>query len=519
MSTKPYIAILSDIHIGDNTPTCWYQKSFHEPYLLAALDWVIDNAATVEELILLGDLVDFWTYPPDREPPSFRMIMEANPLIFGPTGKLSQVLNALGGKVSYLHGNHDIDLTQAELDLIVSPQGYKITLRDDIYYPLAPDRRILCTHGHHFTIFNAPDRLTRLHMPVGHFVTRAVAFLMHHTLKPGETVADLPGNGAPSGMSGFVALFASILADPNPLKRVLETNLPRLLLEAIQGVTGIPDDEVIHLPGGQLVRFGEAKTMYAGLLHQWVMTGGGGSVLDGILYASKSALADNDGTYLAWFAQRLAFETGSLLVATGHTHAAKVGIHGSGLRYMNCGYECPAKPDIASPLKHFNFGVVDTRMLVTDVRRVNRTGDEYFVSRDEVGPDAIVFAPAQDFSCYLTIHNPTPLAWTLTASHAGNSYYVVPPPVRLEAGRTAHVWIQDYVGLHGADGYLRYAPESAQSRVKPLDLAFDCPTGVYRNIVSSTYPFYARSGDGGWGGQGEVPDWGHPLFVRVDLTT
>jgi hypothetical protein len=27
---KRYAVVLSDIHIGDNSPTCWYQKSVHE---------------------------------------------------------------------------------------------------------------------------------------------------------------------------------------------------------------------------------------------------------------------------------------------------------------------------------------------------------------------------------------------------------------------------------------------------------------------------------------------------------
>lgn len=517
MTIKPRIAILSDIHIGDNMPTCWYQQSFHEPYLLAALDWVIENANSIEELILLGDLVDFWTYPPDREPPTFQAIMDANPNVFGPAGKLSQVLTALDGKVSYLHGNHDIDLVQADLDRIANPQGHKIILRDDIYYPLAPDRRILCTHGHHFTIFNAPDRLTHLNIPVGHFVTRAVAYLMHHTLKRDETVADLPGNGAPGGLGAFVALFASILSDPSPLKRVLETNLPRLLLEAIQGVTGIPDDEVVHLPDGKQVHFGDAKTLYADLLHQWVLEGSGGSVLNGILYAAKSALADNDGTYLAWFAQRLAFEQGALAVATGHTHAAKVGIYRSDLGYINCGYECPAKPDMATPGHHFNFGTMYTRSNGTEVWRVSRTGDTYSVSRDEVGPDRLVFMPAQDFSCYVTLRNMQSFAWTLSDSQAGNGYFVVPPPARIEAGQTVQFWLQDYAGVHGSDGYVRYAPEGAPAGTQNLELSVDCPTGVLPNKVTSTHPFFAKSGDTSWGEQGEVPYWGHPLFVMVDL--
>jgi UDP-2,3-diacylglucosamine pyrophosphatase LpxH len=92
--SKNQIIALSDIHIGTNAPTVWYQKDIHEPYLVTVLDWIIQNASSIRELILLGDVVDFWTYPPDEEPPSFDAIIAANPKLFGPNGKLSEVLTA-----------------------------------------------------------------------------------------------------------------------------------------------------------------------------------------------------------------------------------------------------------------------------------------------------------------------------------------------------------------------------------------------------------------------------------------
>lgn len=57
--SKNQIVVLSDIHIGTNAPTVWYQKDFHEPYLIAALDWVISNSLSIKKLFLLGDVVDF----------------------------------------------------------------------------------------------------------------------------------------------------------------------------------------------------------------------------------------------------------------------------------------------------------------------------------------------------------------------------------------------------------------------------------------------------------------------------
>src|ERR1035438_4517620 len=90
--------VLSDVHIGTNARTCWYQKGVHEPYLRSVLDYVIAHADAVDtpvgKLVLLGDFFEFWTYPPGQRPPSIDDIINANPKILGPEGKLRQVVEA-----------------------------------------------------------------------------------------------------------------------------------------------------------------------------------------------------------------------------------------------------------------------------------------------------------------------------------------------------------------------------------------------------------------------------------------
>lgn len=51
---KNNVIVLSDVHIGTSAPTCGHQRPLHEPYLLAILDWVVANAASVDRLVLLG---------------------------------------------------------------------------------------------------------------------------------------------------------------------------------------------------------------------------------------------------------------------------------------------------------------------------------------------------------------------------------------------------------------------------------------------------------------------------------
>ena len=56
--SKNKIVVLSDLHIADDTPTVWYQSSVHNPYLEAICNWIVANAASIRELVLLGDVVD-----------------------------------------------------------------------------------------------------------------------------------------------------------------------------------------------------------------------------------------------------------------------------------------------------------------------------------------------------------------------------------------------------------------------------------------------------------------------------
>ena len=149
--------VLSDTHIGTNYRTCWYQRSVHEPYLTAVLQHIIDGAGRgsdpVMRLVLLGDFFDFWTYPPGMPPPDLDAIIEANPRILGPDGMLRKVLDALDGEVVFVRGNHDITITQEDLRRL--PVGeHEIELVEDV---LADGRGMLYTHGHLYTMFNAPD--------------------------------------------------------------------------------------------------------------------------------------------------------------------------------------------------------------------------------------------------------------------------------------------------------------------------------------------------------------------------
>src|SRR5262249_43861889 len=184
---------------GAGRRACWSGGSLREPYLAAVLDYVIAHATgsdPITQLVVLGDLFDFWTYPPEQQPPTVEEIIKANQPILGKGGKLAEAVAAVHGNAIYLHGNHDIQLTQADLDQLPLGANRRLTLVQDL---VVENSELVLTHGHLFTMFNAPDERYPGEVPVGHFVTRAIAHYLETTLASDQTAASLQDQGSPYG--------------------------------------------------------------------------------------------------------------------------------------------------------------------------------------------------------------------------------------------------------------------------------------------------------------------------------
>ena len=504
---KNKIIVLSDIHISTNEPTNWYQKDFHEPYLSAILDYVIRESGSIQELILLGDIFDSWTYPPDRRPPTFTDFLNANPNIFGVNGKLSQALTALQGKVTYVNGNHDMEITEHDLHQIPTSSNYKIKYSPDpIYYvQTAGGKKIAFTHGHIFTMFNAPYLDTELKpLPLGYFITRSVAYMLNKTLKPGETVADLQGQGAPNSINleGLVSYVDTVISSGS-------MGLVNLVLDFIMEVTGIPEDEPIILPNGHTTTMAQAKELYGGLRDKWVDDWGGGT--DGILATVKSAIADLNGTYITWFAQRSALISDSDLIVLGHTHTPKLGITNGLVEYANNGFECPSSPDI--PPQGFTFSVVDTENCQPSIYQVIKQDTSYQISPYSALPDSVISSRSMDFSCYVIIDNTNGTSTlNLTQSNAEDGHYVVSPPKQIIPGQTIKFWLQDYAGLVGSEGSVTYS-EGGSSRT----FEYACPFSPFSSNKCSGANFYTSNDGVNWLGINKIQKRGHPFFVKFVL--
>lgn len=503
---KKQVVVLSDIHIGDDSPTCWYQSAIHEEYLVTVLDAIADNAAVVRELVLLGDVVDMWTYPFDVVPPTFARIIAKHPAIFGPTGALARVLDALEGAVTYVPGNHDMGVIQSDVASIVSSGGRSLRYAPQFYNP-AGDSRVLVTHGHEFTLFNAPDPSTCwAPLPVGHFVTRSVATYWKSHLKPGQNVSDLKEQGYPNGIDALSIIEHALQSG--------DVSVSDALIDGIAGKLGISESAPIRLTERSTTTLNGVKQVYNALFSRWIAENGGGE--DGLLVATKAAMADYDASFMGWFAQREAFRCNADLVVLGHTHASVSKLKTSMVNYVNTGFMCPSSADMPGRFVSYVTLTLDSPPATKNMQAVKRGGG-IAVNPFEAPAASIVVEPCMDFSCYVQIDNTRNTKDLMCAgTRVGNGHFVTLPE-RINAGTFATLWLQDYPNLmppHGSDATVTYRDEGGTK----ADFNFDCPTGVYPNSCSGGSSFQAKSGDGPWLNPGQVPPKGHPLFVRFSVT-
>jgi hypothetical protein len=144
--------------------------------------------------------------------------------------------------------------------------------------------RTLFTHGHLFTMFNAPDKRPNIKIPVGHFVTRAICYYQTEKLLKdnSKTVADYADWGVPSQVSSALLTISQRLFSNEKF------SVTDFLLKTIAESTGMSVDQTIILPDGSDTTITKAKPLYnsnGGLLQEWITR-------YGILGAAKSAYAD-----------------------------------------------------------------------------------------------------------------------------------------------------------------------------------------------------------------------------------
>ena len=513
MSEPPYEAVvLSDLHIGDNTKTCWYQASQHEKALVAVLRWIVARQQSVREVILLGDIFDVWTYPPAVRPPSLEQIVNRNPGLFDASGPFAALVKAFPNRVHLMLGNHDGTLGDTDMALLNRRLRGDVARGEAIQFHFCPVRVIRSataatafSHGHHWCMFNAPDpKSPWAPLPLGHVVSRAIAHKWDRDLPAGKTVADLPGHGNDVVRKAIQEQLGE-LWPPVGLRAKIRTELVTRLIAGLSRASRMTATTPINLPVRGVTTLQEAEKAFRSRWSRWATER---EIRE--IDADRAATADFWPDHLAWFAQRLAMQARADLVVMGHTHHAVRRLAKSSVDYVNNGYGCVAAPDSAKT--PFTFTVVDLRTAKATLYGADlKTAAILPVRQDRLDVQTPTVWPAKDYSCYVRVRNDTASRLTLAGSQAVHGDWIVPPASQLNPGARVDLWLQDEWGGPGAYGTFTYTGAGTSA----LEFEVACPV-LLRNRVVSPVADWSSSTDGERWMPREVAK-GKPLLTRFHV--
>lgn len=328
------IVVISDVHLSDEQNWSWFNQQSGER--LKGFFRQTANDSQVKELVLLGDIFELWLFPVDVMPWSAAQIIQH--WDSGPDSVIAALRDCANRlpQVSFLCGNHDMGMTQADIDLI-SP---KIKLISTEHHT-AGHPGLHLEHGHLVDIFNAPDISGDPieNLPFGYFVTRLVASAgggnevwravsqrveaEFAALFSFSRLSSRTGFGM-TDLLGFDFFLEHVVAAAGSslIKGIMD-----VLLWYVKLVNpSVNESSRIILPSGSSVAVGEVKKHYHRLLVRWFRLHG----LDGL---HRTALA---ATGLDWRARQLLSQGDVHIAVTGHTHQGKVLPMEQG-RYANSG--------------------------------------------------------------------------------------------------------------------------------------------------------------------------------------
>lgn len=243
---------IGDIHMtsavshspgGGMKPWAWL-----DPPRAAALAGFLrsERLREFDELVLLGDVFDQWLYPFDVKPPSLREIVDAPQN--APIRDAFRALASAGFPVTYLRGNHDLSVTEAELaDVMPGWRWIPGVLSE-------PGLRV--SHGHEGALFNGPEPRGKP-LPFGYFITRIVAHATAHgVVKPGFNLTTLLGSvdEVLALASGQTSLGAAVFDR---------------CFEMVAKVPGVSLATSLAMPDGGALTLGEVKQVFSSLWQDW----------------------------------------------------------------------------------------------------------------------------------------------------------------------------------------------------------------------------------------------------------
>ena len=347
---------ISDIHMGVNAKTNWYQNQAHREALKGFLRYTLKHATEIKDIVVLGDWFDQWTYSSSDNPPNVARIMEENKDIFkqgdGNCDFVS-VMEAIRGNLRFVNGNHDMLVELKDINCWLSQHSDQRVypgVGDDHAKPSSENTlyqndngKIYAEHGHLYDLFNKPARMSQnqyVPLPVGHFITRTVSdYVLKQLDSKHPNSAYLENSGDPSYSN--IGLDFKVIVDTiiDLIKRGENPNIAEITLDLVLSfdntdridynmqwyLGGSPSSDAVdnYYPGLFSLRsffedLHEAEVIY-----------------EGLDYFVKRHFKKNPQTRV---------------MVMGHTHDYKLvwSGHEKDPVYMNSGFYCASIPDMES---------------------------------------------------------------------------------------------------------------------------------------------------------------------------
>ncbi len=357
---------LTDLHIGTNHETNWYQKGFHQPILKTILLYLVKNGQQIDDVVILGDWFEQWNFPPHKTIPNLETIFSMNSEIFTKTNDGSDfitLMESIRGNLRFVNGDHDMLVELKDINNYFSAICDKKVLPghgSDLEKPAISNTYYLNDavwgeHGHQYDLFHRPSSSpynSCAPLPLGYFVSRLYCHFLEKKISSmhrhdASCIADCSN----SELSNSGLKFSKFVEG---------------LIEQIQSGKPIDAAQIII---DQLMQFNRNFHMNFNLKHE------GFGEIDSTdvsnLYKELvtvrnfgEAISSAEVSYsgLGNFAKKHFCKNPKCkVVVMGHTHKSEMEICGSGRKhlYANAGFTCPSKPDITAGNHRASFILIN----------------------------------------------------------------------------------------------------------------------------------------------------------------
>ena len=348
-NTRSQIVIISDLHLGvDDAFT--ETKENRQP--LVDFLGQIRNSPNVKELVIAGDLVDEWFLPmnyvmPQTEAALVDAIAANNRTVFD---AFNNIISDGIIKVTYTNGNHDILVTQADIERILPGINQARDAEQGLgTYITGVNSEIAIEHGHRYNFFCAPDPFSNRDitkndtsiLPPGYFFTRiATSSVVEKHPASSNTFPAITGNEKDAIQYGYF-LYAKIwdaILSGLPINelfsdKVIKTN-----------IDGYTQDYAVNdlVPQQDPVTGIFDLTLYKGIMDNWAARQKINGVAvniplkDAVMNAAASNFTDIQAK-----TQYFDRDASKRIVVFGHTHVTRnllfTNLEGKNAIYANSG--------------------------------------------------------------------------------------------------------------------------------------------------------------------------------------